>query len=55
METETIAWIFIGCAVWSVMTGAMLVHCCLDERSIFIWEEEETLTREKGNGKNNCS
>ena len=49
MEAETIAWIFIGCAVWSVMTGATLVHCCLDEESVFIddFTEDETQAIEK--------
>ena len=34
--TEIYAWIFIGCGVWSVMVGAMLVYCWHDEKSVLI-------------------
>jgi hypothetical protein len=33
MTTLTMAYIFIGLAVWSVMMGAMLVHCWMEDIS----------------------
>lgn len=27
----TVAWIIIGCGVWAVLMGAMLVHCMKEE------------------------
>ena len=48
--TQTYAWIFIGCGVWSVMIGAMLVYCWNDEKSVFITdltdEEAEAIENE---------
>jgi hypothetical protein len=29
--TEIYAWIFIGLGVWSVMIGAMIVHCWAED------------------------
>lgn len=48
--TQIYAWIFIGCGVWSVMIGAMLVYCWNDEKSVFITdltdEEAEAIENE---------
>ena len=48
--TQIYAWIFIGCGVWAVMIGAMLVYCWNDEKSVFITdltdEEAEAIENE---------
>jgi len=31
MEDLTLAWIFIGCAVWAVLMGAMLISCLTED------------------------
>jgi len=31
MTVQAIACIFIGCGVWAVLMGAMLVHCFVEE------------------------
>ena len=31
MTDLAIAYIFIGCGVWAVLMGAMLVHCFVEE------------------------
>ena len=41
--TEIYAWVFIGCGVWSVMVGSMLVYCWHDNKSVFI----EDITEEE--------
>jgi DNA polymerase IIIc chi subunit len=41
--TEIYAWILIGCGVWSVMIGSMLVYCWHDNKSVFI----EDITEEE--------
>jgi len=51
MSWEDFFWmIFIGCGVWSVMIGAMLVWCWNDEKSVFITdltdEEAEAIENE---------
>ena len=33
MEAETLVWIFLGLGVWSLMIGALLVHCWMEEIS----------------------
>jgi|ETNmetMinimDraft_5_1059913.scaffolds.fasta_scaffold850555_1 hypothetical protein len=35
METETIVWLLLGCGVWAVVSGAMLINCLMDEGSVF--------------------
>ena len=31
MEDLTLAWIFIGCGVWAVLMGAMLISCLAED------------------------
>tara|TARA_R100001594_G_C3943084_1_gene241137 strand:- start:366 stop:548 length:183 start_codon:yes stop_codon:yes gene_type:complete len=45
--TEIYAWIFIGCGVWSVMIGSLLVDCWHDGKSIFI---EDDISDEEAEG-----
>lgn len=42
--TVIYAWIFIGCAVWAILMGAMFVHCWLEDISEI---EYYALTNEK--------